>query len=222
MALSDIALFALIALCIPLLIPGRWRAWAMCAVSIVAIFWLQPPLPVRWLDYTLSAVTLALVVIVWRLTQKRAAPDQQSTIWQRHDYAALVLAVVITGVLALARDVPFIQGWQITTRPPELRFVLMGIGVFLCLLLLMSGRARSIVPLRVLSGRRIGVWIAIFGIIVLLIILKTEPFAASVAAGWRTLSGQDVSLASGIDVRWLGFSYVAFRLIHMLRDAQLG
>jgi alginate O-acetyltransferase complex protein AlgI len=224
MALSDIALFALIAFCIPLLIPGRWRAWAMCAVSIVAIFWLQPPLPVRWLDFVLSAVTLGLVIIVWRLTQsspKQSMPEKPSRLWQRQDYAALVLAIVVTAVLALARDVPFIQSWQITTRPPELRSVLIGIGLFLVLLIgptalaYLRGNTNHATP-------RLGQWIAIIGIIILLVILKTEPFVASVAAGWRTLSGQDVSLASVVDVRWLGFSYVAFRLIHMLRDAQLG
>src|SRR5688572_30567180 len=158
MALSDIALFALIALCIPLLIPGRWRAWAMCAVSIVAIFWLQPPLPVRWLDFTFSAVTLALVIIVWRLTQSsQKAPNESPRLWQRQDYAALALAIVITGVLALARDVPFIQGWQITTRPPELRFVLIGIGLFLVLLLGPTAwaymRARGVGKARLEIGR---------------------------------------------------------------------
>lgn len=217
MALSDIALFALIAFCIPLLFAGQWRAWALCAVSIVAIFWLQPPLPVRWLDFTLPAVTLALVITVWRLTQRSEQPSSEGQThgWQRQDYATLVLAILITGVLALARDVPFIQNWQITTRPPELRFVLIGIGLFLGLLVLM--RAEYMKPLQ---SR--GQWIAIVVIIVLLVILKTEPFAVAAATGWRTLSSQDVSLASLIDIRWLGFSYVAFRLIHMLRDAQLG
>ena len=219
MALSDIAFFALIALCIPLLIPGRWRAWAMCTVSIAAIFWLQPPLPVRWLDFTLPALTLALVILVWRLTQsapKQSPQNEPPGLRQTQDYAALILAILLTGLLALARDVPLIQSWQITTRPPELRFVLIGVGLFLGVLLVTTRMSYR----EILRSR--SQWIALFGIIALLIILKTEPFAASVAAGWRTLSGQDVALAAGIDVRWLGFSYVAFRLIHMLRDAQLG
>jgi D-alanyl-lipoteichoic acid acyltransferase DltB (MBOAT superfamily) len=38
----------------------------------------------------------------------------------------------------------------------------------------------------------------------------------------RGLQGQDVRLASPLDVRWLGFSYLAFRLLHVLRDFQLG
>jgi D-alanyl-lipoteichoic acid acyltransferase DltB (MBOAT superfamily) len=36
------------------------------------------------------------------------------------------------------------------------------------------------------------------------------------------LTGQDPSLASPIDFGWLGFSYIAFRLIHVLRDRLAG
>jgi D-alanyl-lipoteichoic acid acyltransferase DltB (MBOAT superfamily) len=38
----------------------------------------------------------------------------------------------------------------------------------------------------------------------------------------RLQTGQDASLASAADLEWLGFSYVAFRLIHALRDRQSG
>jgi D-alanyl-lipoteichoic acid acyltransferase DltB (MBOAT superfamily) len=59
-------------------------------------------------------------------------------------------------------------------------------------------------------------------IVGLFIILKTEPLAAGVSAGLRSLAGQNPELAVGIDLRWLGFSYIAFRLIHVLRDRQMG
>ena len=36
------------------------------------------------------------------------------------------------------------------------------------------------------------------------------------------LPGQAPHLAAGTDIRWLGFSYVAFRLIHTLRDRMSG
>jgi alginate O-acetyltransferase complex protein AlgI len=36
------------------------------------------------------------------------------------------------------------------------------------------------------------------------------------------LSGQSAALASPLDIRWLGFSYIAFRLIHTIRDRQSG
>jgi D-alanyl-lipoteichoic acid acyltransferase DltB (MBOAT superfamily) len=59
-------------------------------------------------------------------------------------------------------------------------------------------------------------------IIVLFVILKGEPLARAASAGLRAAGGQDVSLASALDLRWLGFSYLAFRLLHALRDAQSG
>ncbi len=52
--------------------------------------------------------------------------------------------------------------------------------------------------------------------------LKTEPLAIAAAGGLRALSGQQVDLARPGDLSWLGFSYVAFRLIHLLRDRQTG
>ena len=39
---------------------------------------------------------------------------------------------------------------------------------------------------------------------------------------WRLQGGQDTALAAIVDLRWLGFSYVAFRLLHTVRDRQLG
>ena len=54
--------------------------------------------------------------------------------------------------------------------------------------------------------------------IVLLLIIKTEPLARGVSAIIRSALGRDVSLASAGDVQWLGFSYIAFRLMHILRE----
>src|SRR5688572_21782984 len=38
----------------------------------------------------------------------------------------------------------------------------------------------------------------------------------------RELTKCSAESASASDLRWLGFSYIAFRLIHVLRDRQLG
>ncbi len=38
----------------------------------------------------------------------------------------------------------------------------------------------------------------------------------------RSLAGQSATLASPLDIRWLGFSYLAFRLLHVLRDRATG
>jgi alginate O-acetyltransferase complex protein AlgI len=63
-------------------------------------------------------------------------------------------------------------------------------------------------------------WLLI--LVTLFIVLKTEPLATQLSRWWRLQAGQDLALASIVDLRWLGFSYVAFRLIHTVRDRQLG
>jgi D-alanyl-lipoteichoic acid acyltransferase DltB (MBOAT superfamily) len=59
-------------------------------------------------------------------------------------------------------------------------------------------------------------------IIALFVTLKTEPFALAASAGLRALGGQSAEQASALDIRWLGFSYIAFRLLHALRDRMTG
>jgi len=40
--------------------------------------------------------------------------------------------------------------------------------------------------------------------------------------GLRALNQQSVKLATPLDLRWLGFSYIAFRILHTIRDRQSG
>ncbi|MEM6284683.1 MAG: MBOAT family O-acyltransferase, partial [Chloroflexota bacterium] len=63
---------------------------------------------------------------------------------------------------------------------------------------------------------------AMIFIILLFVVLKATPLTTSVSSAGRALTGQDRALAGAIDLNWIGFSYVAFRLIHTLRDRQTG
>jgi alginate O-acetyltransferase complex protein AlgI len=80
----------------------------------------------------------------------------------------------------------------------------------------------SIFATQFAKGRAVwsfGLSILILG---LFIILKYDPLAKLVSLSIRSLNGQSVELASALDIRWLGFSYVAFRLMHTLRDRVSG
>jgi D-alanyl-lipoteichoic acid acyltransferase DltB (MBOAT superfamily) len=54
------------------------------------------------------------------------------------------------------------------------------------------------------------------------VILKTDVLTQVASSGLRLLTGQSTDLASHFDIRWLGFSYLAFRLLHTLRDRMGG
>jgi alginate O-acetyltransferase complex protein AlgI len=94
--------------------------------------------------------------------------------------------------------------------------IVAGILAVIILFALLVGRS-----LRHLNQRHV-LSAAILIMVLLLVVLKTEPVATVAATLWRRETGQDALLASTNDLAWLGFSYVAFRLIHTLRDRQTG
>ena len=62
--------------------------------------------------------------------------------------------------------------------------------------------------------------LAVVFIIALFVILKLDALGRGASAGLRILTGQAVDQASALDLRWLGFSYIAFRLIHVCVTAR--
>jgi alginate O-acetyltransferase complex protein AlgI len=75
--------------------------------------------------------------------------------------------------------------------------------------------------LRLSSGQR-ALTVLVFLIVLLFIVLKTEPLANWASGLLRTQTGQNVELSAPGDLAWLGFSYIAFRLIHTVRERQTG
>ncbi len=59
-------------------------------------------------------------------------------------------------------------------------------------------------------------------ILVFFVLLKNPTLATRTSAALRGLMSQDPTLALSTDLGWLGFSYVAFRLIHTLIDRMNG
>jgi D-alanyl-lipoteichoic acid acyltransferase DltB (MBOAT superfamily) len=59
-------------------------------------------------------------------------------------------------------------------------------------------------------------------LIAVLVVLKTEPLALVASSLLRRLAGQSAVRAAALDLRWVGFSYVAFRLMHVLLDRFYG
>ena len=174
--------------------------------SILIIYWLQPITPIRHLDFWLPTASLTLVILTWILTRPADGFEKHSNL-----LAGLVIAVVVL-VLSLPRY--FGAFCCLTpTRPPALPQVLFLIGMVTLL---------SFLAFRIAPGR-IG-WINGFSIFILgiFIVLKFEPLAEIASSILRSLSGQSSDLASASDIRWLGFSFLAFRLLHTLRDRITG
>jgi len=65
-------------------------------------------------------------------------------------------------------------------------------------------------------------WLLAFLILGLFIIIKSDPLATWASRAARVWIGQFPELASRADLSWLGFSYLALRLLHTLRDQTTG
>lgn len=222
MTLLEIIILAWVALAIGLF--PRFRKWMLLIASLAVLYWLQPPLLIRNLDFWLPTVSLGLVCVVWAVSRtrrqtaavagaagsSRIAMQAQWTWLRGEDVRTVLVAVIFILLLGASRDLELLR---LSANPaPDYPTILAGLGVL--------GSVFAIFLL--LAGRRGGSLLALAGILVLFILLKSESLAQAAAGFLRALTGQNIELAAGDEIRWLGFSYIAFRLIHVLRDGMAG
>ena len=185
---------------------GRGRLFGLLVASALAVYALQPALPVRTMDFWLPTGTLSLAVLGWVLTTPR---DQRS--WRTNWPAAVTLLGIVV-ILGLTRLLDFSLPLT-ASRPPQFIQILIALAS-IAIIALLLGRFSKTGKLLLSAG---------FILIILLFMILKVPALAELASklvrGWN---GQSTSLASPLDIRWLGFSYIAFRLMHTLRDRQSG
>lgn len=234
LGLLAILVLGLAAVLYAALIPGRWRAWAILLGSVVALFWLQAPLAPRYADFLLPSATIALGIAGWWLsrpprrallapasatTNPDSKPDDETVIQVSHVYVRddwFTLLILVSLVLSLSFFRYVGADFRLTaSRPPSPLFVAvtaLEVGlVFTALALILRRLPQRIVPT-----------IGIIAIASLFVVVKWPPATSMISGWWRGLTGQDITLAAPSDLAWLGFSYVAFRIIHTLRDRQTG
>ena len=99
------------------------------------------------------------------------------------------------------------------SRPPPILSLLVLMAAVLLLALLL---ARFTIP-----GPAV-LKTAIILLIIALAAVKIPSVAQQISIWLRSLSGQSTTAVVVLDFRWLGFSYIAFRLLHTFRDRQSG
>ena len=227
MNLIHIFVFILVALIAGIFSVPRWRGLTILVASVLAIFWLQPALPVRNLDFWLPVISIGLVFWTWSVTQPKSMgqnnPSQGSFIQpgfrQADWWVDWITGIIVIGtILALTLTRYISEACCLTPgRPPAIGQVLLflsalsGLGILFYWLSLNNTLARKLLPSSL-----------IVGLLILLIILKSPTVTKQASIWLRMLTGQSVSLAVASDLAWLGFSYLAFRLLHVLRDFQSG
>ena len=217
MTFLNILVFAAVSLAAGII--PRIRAWILFLASLLAVYWMQPALPIRHLDFWLPTASILLAAGVWIVAARRNRPDGEGGNppapgghrLTREDRIAFLLLGLTVAAVALTRYLgtsPLLTA----TRPPEIGSVLFALLLAAPVLFLLWSAA----------NRK---WLPAVGILVLLalfVVLKTDGLTRAAAGILRRLAGQSAELASPLDIRWLGFSYIAFRLLHALRDRMTG
>ena len=209
MGLTQIGVSILAALLVGLLargMRGTIRTYLLLFLSVLAIYWFQPAVPFRSFDFWLPSVSLVLVILTWFITSQPEA-------WKlRQNLMGLLIIVGTITLVDLTRYIfpdPFLT---ITTTPrliPVLAFFVIA-AVAVLLFTFLSRRNGWAISLTILA------------LLTILVILKSPVLSLKVSIFLRTLTNRPIDTASALDLRWLGFSYIAFRLIHVLRDKQMG
>ena len=208
MLLTDLLILILVTLVLRfgLGLRPRSRGLILMLASILVIFWLQPVTSIRFLDFWMPVATLFITIGSWLLT---AEPDQKKS---RSNLITLTLVTLTILLIALTRYLGLSELIG-SLKPPQFGQVLIGTAILLVFVILIA---------RFSSAKKAWLMIGIIFLLTLFVILKTPPLALAGSTFLRSLVGQSLASASPLDIRWLGFSYVAFRLIHTLRDRMSG
>jgi len=207
MTLTYILIFTAVALFLGLVMRNRWRVYLLMGVSALAVFLLQPALPIRSLDFWLATITLLLTVLGWLLTTPSGKLRERDN---------LVGLAILLGIVVFADLTRYLGlGWTLSaTLPPRLELLL----IFLTLAVLFLGAAAYFKRLSPSHFLALGI-VLLIGIF---IVLKTPSLATAASGFIRYVLGRSSANAAAADLRWLGFSYIAFRLLHTIRDRQTG
>ena len=196
MTLIGIGLMTVAALAV--WIRARWRLTALLLISVIALFALQTERST--LAVALPVATVLLVIGVWWLVTPHRSPD---------DWRVMSLIAAITTAAALVRAVLLTDPSAILEAarvlPP-----LMAVGA-------VAVSVGALVPSTDEAARRRLALAFVILIIGLFIILKTPALHALVTGALIPAQAETASLWG-----WLGFSYIAFRLMHVLLDYRIG
>ena len=206
MGLFQIGVSVVAALLVGVLTRGMLRTYFLLALSVLAVYWFQPVIPIRSFDFWLPSLSLALVILVWLIISQPEA-------WRaRENLYGLLIIIGLMTFLDLSRY--FLPDPLFTaTIPPNI------------ILFFIFAIALAVVILFIARLSRTHKWTrsaTIVLLIIILMILKSPGLSLQVSIFLGEFTNRSAENALASDVRWLGFSYIAFRLIHVLRDKQTG
>lgn len=206
MGLTQIAASILTSVLVGALTRGAWRTYSLLALSALAVYWFQPVVPLRSFDFWFPSLSLALVVLVWFII---SGPGAWKT---KQNLLGLFIILGIVTLVDLSRYILPAPILTATTPPQFIQYLAFLAAAILLILTFTLFARRSLLTLSIAAAL----------LVAILVILKSPALSLQASILLRTLTNRPIETASALDLRWLGISYIAFRLIHVLRDKQTG
>jgi D-alanyl-lipoteichoic acid acyltransferase DltB (MBOAT superfamily) len=182
----------------------RGRSLALVTVSALVVYWLQPDIKnYPTLAFWLPTLTLFLTTLTWVLT----APPESRRL--RDNWPALA---ILTGVILF---VAFsgIQPWLKFPTAGSIRYAVIALAGFLGLILVLSLLKKD---------SRLLLLLAALGLLTIFVFLKSPWVSKQTLTLLAHLRGGASDTTIPTSIAWLGNSYIAFRLLHTIRDRQSG
>ena len=152
--------------------------------SALAIYWLQPPSAIRYLEFWFPTLTIALVILVYTI----CFPDSIRNRQNLADLGILTAAWLVVGLLRYL-------GVSLTsTNPPQI----ITIAVYSIVLLTAAAALSLLKVKRVLNLAFIALILAVF------LFLKNEHLVQLASVWLRRWTGQDPALARSLYARYVG------------------
>lgn len=182
----------------------RGRSLALVAVSALVIYWIQPAIKiVPSLSFWLPTLTLFLAALTWVVT----APPESRSLSENWPALAVLMGVILFVTFS---DV---QPWLKFPSAGSIRFVAIGLAGFLGLTFLLS---------LIKNDNRLLLVVTALGLLTIFIFLKSPWISERMLNLFANLRGDPSETTIPSSIAWLGYSYVAFRLLHTIRDRQSG
>jgi alginate O-acetyltransferase complex protein AlgI len=206
MNIYEVFILALASLIIGSISHPKLRSHLLLAASIVFVYWLQSRMStIENINFWLPTAAIVLVTVSWVLT----APAEMKTLQKNWPG----LAITLITIFAIDLTGYFWKGnliFQNIAIPSTVAVFLALSGVLLMLLMALRASTLNQVVLPVF----------LVLLVVLFIVIKTPELNTYICATICRYTGSPPRQNSL--VVWLGFSYFALRVIHIIRDRQNG
>jgi len=176
----------------------------LLVLSAILVFWLQPRFGNPSVIYLLPTATLILTILSWAVTSSSKRHN-----WKQNLLAILIL-VSVAGSFWLNRFFKIELLFETSTPKP---WIVVGVwmATFIGFTLLMWTKKWQ------------KFWLVIFssGVILALVMVKSDTLAGYLRTLINNLLNRE-SLDIPYQIQWLGFSYIAFRILHTFFEKKSG